>query len=136
MQDDSGSALQRWVGYDAATVSEGDTVLCDRVWDTEGATAGVSCEDCAFVVELRATMRDDVGTGEDCPPSSYEITYGYRGSTTSDGLPIGLLVLQPAGWVWVGDATWDGERLVGGGRLVDEARETNFSVVGRLLRTE
>ena len=136
LQTDAGSLPQRWVGYDAAVVSEGDAVLCDRVWDTDGVTSDLECEDCEVVVEVLAMMRDDVGAGEDCLPTSYGIAYGYRAFTTSDSLPLGLLAMQPEGWVWVGDATWDGERLVGGGRFRTDGRETVFSVVGRLLPSE
>lgn len=123
-----------WLGYDAARILVAGEVVCDRVWDTRGAAATLACVDCALVVELTATLREDVGGGEACPGAAYDIAYAWRPSSGDPELPLGLLAHQPGGWVWIGDATWDGQRLVGEGRFVDGERVTDFAVVGRVSR--
>jgi hypothetical protein len=121
-----------WQGYDAARVTVAGEVVCDRIWDTWGAASSLACVDCALVVELAAALREDVGAGEGCPGATYDIAYAWRPASGDAELPLGLLARQPGGWVWIGDAAWDGERLIGEGRFVDGERVTEFAVVGRV----
>lgn len=127
--DTGGTALE-WRGYDAATVREAGVAVCERVWDTVGEGADLPCADCALVVSIRATMRGDVGEGEDCPSSSYENDYAWRAGSTDASLPLGLLAHQPGGWVWIGEASMDDGLFVGHGSFTDGERVTAFSVVG------
>jgi hypothetical protein len=121
-----------WRGYDAATVAVAGVSVCDRVWDTTGEGSDIPCVDCALAVSVRATVRGDVGGGQDCPSESYENDYAWRPSSTDESLPIGLLAHQPGGWVWIGEAALDGDLLVGNGSFTDGDRVTLFTVVGSL----
>ncbi|MEC7948747.1 MAG: hypothetical protein VX265_14365 [Myxococcota bacterium] len=129
---DTGRAALVWRGYDAAKVVVSGETLCDRVWNTVGIEAPVSCVDCELAVEVHATIRDDVGHGDGCGDAVYANTYGWRRATNDRNLPTGLLALQPGGWVWIGDATWNDGLLVGSGSFLGEDRTTQFSIVGDL----
>lgn len=126
---DTGHAPLVWRGYDTATVVVSGETLCDRVWNTVGVAATESCVDCEISVQIHATIRDDVGYGDGCGDAVYSNTYGWR-HASDEGLPTGLLALQPGGWVWIGDATWNAGLLIGSGSFPGQDRTTRFSVVG------
>jgi hypothetical protein len=105
-------------------------MVCDRVWDTSGESTDVPCADCALVVSVSATARDDVGTGTDCPAAAYVNDYAWRPTSEDASLPLGLLARQDEGWVWIGEASWTDGLLVGEGTFEDGERLTAFTVVG------
>ena len=129
---DTGLSEYSWTGFDSARVTESGVVVCDRVWETVGVPSDVDCDQCEIVVDLTASLREQSGQGDACPAAQYGITYAYRATSVSEALPAGLLARQPGGWVWIGDAQWDGERLVGEGWFTDDERETHFAVVGKV----
>lgn len=129
---DTGTSGFVWRGYDAAVVHVDGEPVCDAVWDTVGEAAELPCEGCAFAVTLSATRRLDVGSGDGCPAATYDNAYAWRPVSNDEAQPAGLLAHQPGGWVWIGQGAWQDEVFVGQGSFTDGARQTAFTIVGRL----